>query len=105
MYFYFRLGTDVMLFKKFRQKMAKKLAFLAQTTATFCKNFIITMTFEKNANLSAKNWRKSQKIVMITSSPHLGHFAPNLDKCPKTKKDVFEIIQASSSDRRPTTYV
>jgi hypothetical protein len=30
---------------------------------------IITLVFKKNANLVAKNWGKSQKIVIITSTP------------------------------------
>jgi hypothetical protein len=31
--------------------------------------------FEKNANFFAENWQKSQKIVIITSTP--GHPAPD----------------------------
>jgi hypothetical protein len=47
-------GTDVLIFKIFSPKnLAKILAFFAQTTASFCKNFIVTLGFEKNANLSA----------------------------------------------------
>jgi hypothetical protein len=49
--------------------LAKILAFFAQTTASFCKNVIITLVFEKNANFFAENWQKSQKIVIITSTP------------------------------------
>jgi hypothetical protein len=30
---------------------------------------IITLVFEKNANFFAENWEKSQKIVVITSTP------------------------------------
>jgi hypothetical protein len=30
---------------------------------------IITLVFEKNANFFAENWGKSQKIVIITSTP------------------------------------
>jgi hypothetical protein len=30
---------------------------------------IITLDFEKNANFIAENWQKSQKIVIITSTP------------------------------------
>jgi hypothetical protein len=33
------------------------------------KILIITLVFEKNANVFAKNWEKSQKIVIITSTP------------------------------------
>jgi hypothetical protein len=32
------------------KKFAKILAFFAQTTASFCKNSIVTLVFEKNAN-------------------------------------------------------
>jgi hypothetical protein len=30
---------------------------------------IITLVFEKNANCFAENWEKSQKIVIITTTP------------------------------------
>jgi hypothetical protein len=30
---------------------------------------IVTLVFEKNANCFAENWQKSQKIVIITSTP------------------------------------
>jgi hypothetical protein len=50
---------------------ATKLAFLTQNKAKLCKNLIITLVFEKNGNFFAKNWQKSQKIVIITSVP--GH--------------------------------
>jgi ABC-type sugar transport system substrate-binding protein len=32
---------------------------------------IITLPFKKNANYFAKNWGKSKKIVIITSTPGL----------------------------------
>jgi hypothetical protein len=39
-----------MIFKLFSPKnLAKKLVFLAQSTASFCKKMIITSVFEKNA--------------------------------------------------------
>jgi hypothetical protein len=61
-----------MIFKIFSQKnLAKILAFFAQATASFCKNVIITLVFEKNANFFAENWQKSQKIVIITSTPDM----------------------------------
>jgi hypothetical protein len=47
------------------KKSAKKLAFLTQNKAEI---LIITLLFEKNANFFAKNWRKSQIIVIITST-------------------------------------
>jgi phosphoserine phosphatase len=63
-------GTDVMNFKIFLpKKLAKILALFAQTPASFCKNFITALVFEKNANTFAENWQKSQKIVIITSTP------------------------------------
>jgi hypothetical protein len=51
-------GTDVLIFEIFSPK---KLA----------KFVIITLVFEKNANFFAENCQKSQKIVIITSTP--GH--------------------------------
>jgi hypothetical protein len=54
-------GTDVMIFKFFSPKnSAKKLAFLAQNKAKFCKILIITLVFEKNANFFR---RKLSKIA------------------------------------------
>jgi hypothetical protein len=35
------------------------------------QNWIITLVFEKNANFFAENWQKSQKIVILTSTPDL----------------------------------
>jgi hypothetical protein len=59
-------GTDVMILKIFSPKnSAKKLAFWTQ----LCKILIITLVFEKNAIFFAKSCRKSQKIVIITSTP------------------------------------
>jgi hypothetical protein len=59
-----------MIFKIFSPKnSAKKLAFLIQIKAELCKILIITLVFEKNANFFAENCRKSQKIVIITSTP------------------------------------
>jgi hypothetical protein len=45
------------------------MAFFAETIASFCKHLIRTLVFEKNANIFAENWQKSQKIVIITSTP------------------------------------
>jgi hypothetical protein len=43
-------GTDVMILKIISPKnSAKKLAFWAQNKAKLCKNWIITLVFEKNA--------------------------------------------------------
>jgi hypothetical protein len=61
-----------MILKIFSPKiLAKILSFFAQTAATFCKNLIITLVFEKNANFFPENWQKSQKIVSITSTVDL----------------------------------
>jgi hypothetical protein len=63
-------GTDVMIFKIFSPKnFAKKLAFLTQNKSKLCKNLIITLVFDKNANFFVENCRKSQKIVILTSVP------------------------------------
>jgi hypothetical protein len=61
-----------MIFKIFLPKnLAKKMAFLTENKANFFKNLIITLVFEKNANIFAENCQKSQKFVIITSVP--GH--------------------------------
>jgi hypothetical protein len=44
------------------------MAFLTQNKAKLCKNLIIILVFDKNANFFAENCRKSQKIVIITGS-------------------------------------
>jgi hypothetical protein len=45
------------------------MAYLTQNKAKICKILIITLVIEKNANFFAINWQKSQKIVIITSTP------------------------------------
>jgi hypothetical protein len=45
------------------------MAFLTQSKAKLCKILNITLVFEKNAKFFAENCRKSQKIVIITSTP------------------------------------
>jgi hypothetical protein len=59
-----------MIFKIFLPKnSAKKVPFLTQNKGKLCKLLIITLVFEKNANVFAENWRKLAKIVIITSTP------------------------------------
>jgi hypothetical protein len=63
-------GTDVMILKIFSPKfLAKILAFIVQTTASFCENLIITLDFFKTPIFFAENCRKSPKIAIITSAP------------------------------------
>jgi hypothetical protein len=50
-------------------KNRQKLVFSTQNKAKLWKNLIITLVFEKNATLFAENWRKSQKIAIITTTP------------------------------------
>jgi hypothetical protein len=65
-------GTDVMILKIYSPKhLAKILACFTQTTGSFCKNLIITLFLRKTPILFAENWHKSQKIVIITSTPGL----------------------------------
>jgi hypothetical protein len=45
------------------------MAFLTQNKAKLCKILIMTLVFEKNANFFAENCQKSQKTVIITSTP------------------------------------
>jgi hypothetical protein len=51
------------------KKLRKNWRFLTPNKAKLCQIFIITLVFEKNANFFAENWQKSQKIVIITSTP------------------------------------
>jgi hypothetical protein len=44
---------------------------LTQNKAEFCKILIITLVLEKSANFFAENCQKSQKIVIMTSTPDL----------------------------------
>jgi hypothetical protein len=52
---------------------------------------IITLVFEKSANFFAENWQKSQKIVIITSTP--GHPDANQSTTGKDPDDSLEPIQ------------
>jgi hypothetical protein len=58
----------------FAEKISEKLAFLTQSKAKLCKILIITLVFEKTPNYFAENCRKSQKFVIITSTPDWGIF-------------------------------
>jgi hypothetical protein len=59
-----------MVFKNISaEKFSEKLAFLTPNKGKLCKILIITLVFEKNAKFFAENWRKSQEIVIITSTP------------------------------------
>jgi hypothetical protein len=54
----------------FARKIGENIGvFFPQTTATFGQNLIITLVFEKGANIFAENCQKSPKIVIITSTP------------------------------------
>jgi hypothetical protein len=43
----------------FAEKFGEKIGILTQNKAKLCKNFNITLVFEKNANFFANNCRKS----------------------------------------------
>jgi hypothetical protein len=71
--------------------LRKKWRYLLKLLLVFEKQIIITLVFEKNANFSAENWPKSQKLVIITPTPawacgvvdrvpvcHLGDLGSNL---------------------------
>jgi hypothetical protein len=53
-----------MILKMFSAKnLAKILAFFAQTTISFCKNLILTLVFEKNANFFRRKLAKNRRKV------------------------------------------
>jgi hypothetical protein len=58
----------------FRQHLAQKLAFFAETTADF---FSKNLSFEKSAIFSPKNWRKSLKIMILTPVDTVVKLAPD----------------------------
>jgi hypothetical protein len=64
-------GPMLWFFKYFRQKIQRKNGrFWLKTKLNYiCKILIMTLVFEKNANFFAENCKKSQKIVIITSTP------------------------------------
>jgi hypothetical protein len=45
------------------------MVFFNTNKAKLCKILITTLVYEKNANFFAENCQKSQKIVIITSTP------------------------------------
>jgi hypothetical protein len=56
-----------MIFKNiFAEKLGEKIGVFDSKQS---KILIITLVFVKNANFFAKNCQKSQKIVIITSTP------------------------------------
>jgi hypothetical protein len=58
-----RPGTDVMILKIFSPKnSAKKLAFFTPNKGKLCKSLIITLVFEKNANIFAKSVENRRKL-------------------------------------------
>jgi hypothetical protein len=59
---------------------------LTQNKAKLCKNLIITLVFEKNANFFSEKWQKSQKIVIITSTPG------NLCSTKKQQKSFKKVL-------------
>jgi hypothetical protein len=48
------MGTDVVIFKYFRQKLARKMAFLTQNEGKLCEKLIKTLVIDKNAQNLAK---------------------------------------------------
>jgi hypothetical protein len=67
------------------------LAFLTQNKGKLCKKISIIYVIEKNAIFFAENWRKSHKIVIITSNP--GAYAMIL----KIFQPILPIVSYSAS--------
>jgi hypothetical protein len=78
------------------------LAFVAQNKAKLCKNLIITLVFVKNANFFAENWEKSQKMVIITSSPGhpgLGSISKGVRISSENIGNSFECLNVSKRSK------
>jgi hypothetical protein len=56
--------------------LGENIGILTQNKAKLSKTLIITLVLENNANFSAKNCQKSQKIVIITSTPDRANIRP-----------------------------
>jgi hypothetical protein len=84
------LGRTFMIFKLFSYKkaFAKKLAFFVRITASFCKNLIIILVFEKNANFLLKIGKNCRKLA---------NFAENYDNYSDTSDaSIVKIYNATS---------
>jgi hypothetical protein len=47
----------------FTEKFGEKIGgFFAQTTASFCKNCVMILVFEENADFFAENWQNRRKL-------------------------------------------
>jgi hypothetical protein len=75
-------GTDVMILKIVSTKNCEKLEFLTHNKGKLCKNFDHNIVFWENANFFDKNWQKSLKIMIITSTPDV--IPTNRPKCSQT---------------------
>jgi hypothetical protein len=83
-------GSDVLIFEIFSPKnLAKKIHFWLQTKLIL-QILIITLVYEKNANFFKGNCRKSQKILITTSTKDWAIFR-ELDDC--LLWTVFRTIQ------------
>jgi hypothetical protein len=59
-----------MILKYFRQNILRKIGVSSlKLLLLFVQKSIITLVFEKHANFFAENGQKSQKNVIITSTP------------------------------------
>jgi hypothetical protein len=57
-----RPGVDFMILKYFRRKNPRKNWRFLFKKAKLCKNLIMTLVFEKNANLFAENCQNRSKL-------------------------------------------
>jgi hypothetical protein len=55
----------------FAETFGDKIGVLYTKQSKLLKKLIIPLVFEKNANFFTEDWQKSQKIVIITSTPDL----------------------------------
>jgi hypothetical protein len=86
--FFRRSGTDVMIFWIFSPKKSpKELAFLTQNKAKLWKKWSWHWFLRKTPIFFAENWLKSQKTVIITSTP-------DFYSCPFQTKSclVFRLV-------------
>jgi hypothetical protein len=86
-------GTDVMILKIFSPKNWRNFFYVFRLrTKLNYEKMIITLVFEKNAKFFAENWRKSHKIVIITSTPGFESFF---------KKNIWQLNCRTKKRRDP----
>jgi hypothetical protein len=86
------------------KKLATIFAFFAQTTASFCKNLIVTLVVEKNANFSPKIGKNRDHNIdqICTSKMSFAFYIHQRNYEKKIGRDVIlTLCTMTSSAKNP----